>query len=201
MIDALRHDFIFKDKSMFHVDKLIEENKGVPFILKVQTPTVTLPRLKATLSGTNPEFIDILWNFNTTRIENDNILEQFKMDNKKIVFYGDDTWLKLFPANDFFLRNEGVTSFIASDFDEVDKNVTRHLENELSRNDWQVMVLHYLGLDHIGHIEGPNSDRMKKKLTEMDDIFMDIYENITENVSGSLKTILFLEIFYFFYIG
>ena len=46
MIDALRHDFIFEDKSMFNVVELLQQNKAAPFILKVKTPTVTLPRLK-----------------------------------------------------------------------------------------------------------------------------------------------------------
>lgn len=100
-----------------------------------------------------------------------------------MVFYGDDTWLKLFPSDKFFLRHEGVTSFFASDYHEVDRNVTRHLAHELNKNDWQVMILHYLGLDHIGHIEGPHSNNMKMKLAEMDDIFMDVYENLTQHVS------------------
>ena len=48
MIDALRHDFIYEDKSMLNVVELIQKNKAAPFILKVKTPTVTLPRLKVT---------------------------------------------------------------------------------------------------------------------------------------------------------
>jgi hypothetical protein len=37
----------------------------------------------------------------------------------------------------------------------VDNNVTRHIPVELKRDDWNTMVLHYLGLDHIGHKGGP----------------------------------------------
>jgi ethanolaminephosphotransferase len=37
----------------------------------------------------------------------------------------------------------------------VDNNVTRHISEELKSNDWNTMVLHYLGLDHIGHKGGP----------------------------------------------
>lgn len=39
---------------------------------------------------------------------------------------------------------------------EVDNNVTRHIEHEMKRDDWDVLILHYLGLDHIGHYQGPN---------------------------------------------
>lgn len=89
--------------------------------------------------------------------------------------YGDDTWLKLFP--EMFDRADGTTSFFVSvswskhyynynlsatfteflvqDFTEVDNNVTRHVPDELSREDWSAFILHYLGLDHIGHKSGP----------------------------------------------
>ena len=37
----------------------------------------------------------------------------------------------------------------------MDSNVTRHIPQELVKDDWSVMVLHFLGLDHIGHKTGP----------------------------------------------
>ena len=65
----------------------------------------------------------------------------------------------------------------------VDDNVTRHLDKELNRNDWDVMITHYLGLDHIGHIEGPFNENMRKKLNQMDDIFTKLYEGLMKNVT------------------
>lgn len=41
------------------------------------------------------------------------------------------------------------------DFTEVDNNVTRHVPQELKQSDWNGMILHFLGLDHIGHKSGP----------------------------------------------
>ena len=61
-----------------------------------------------------------------------------------VVFYGDETWLKMFPPK-AFKRAEGVTSFFVTDFTEVDANVTRHLDRELKAGDWELMILHYLG--------------------------------------------------------
>jgi len=57
----------------------------------------------------------------------------------------------------------------------VDENVTRHLDTELSHHNWDVMFLHYLGLDHIGHLAGPRSPLVKPKLQEMDSIVQRIY--------------------------
>lgn len=37
----------------------------------------------------------------------------------------------------------------------MDNNVTRHIRKELEQDDWNGMILHYLGLDHIGHKSGP----------------------------------------------
>ncbi|PIO59657.1 hypothetical protein TELCIR_18876, partial [Teladorsagia circumcincta] len=64
-----------------------------------------------------------------------------------IAFFGDDTWLRLFP--NAFVEAEGVTSFFVNDFTEVDNNVTRHLDSSLKSRDWDVLILHYLGLDHV----------------------------------------------------
>lgn len=33
--------------------------------------------------------------------------------------------------------------------------MTRHIPDELARDDWSTLVMHYLGLDHIGHKAGP----------------------------------------------
>lgn len=33
--------------------------------------------------------------------------------------------------------------------------MTRHVPEELLKDDWTAMILHYLGLDHIGHKAGP----------------------------------------------
>lgn len=51
---------------------------------------------------------------------------------------------------------------------QVDYNVTKNVDKEITHNDWDVMILHYLGLDHIGHLEGPKSLKIPSKLQEMD---------------------------------
>ena len=48
--------------------------------------------------------------------------------------------------------------------------VLQHLIPLLGRPDtWDVLVAHYLGVDHAGHSHGVNSPQMKKKLNQMDD--------------------------------
>lgn len=64
----------------------------------------------------------------------------------------------------------------------MDKNVTRHLDKVLKRGDWDVLILHYLGLDHIGHISGPNSPLIGHKLSEMDSVLMKIHTSLLSKV-------------------
>ncbi|CAM8898597.1 unnamed protein product [Rhodiola kirilowii] len=75
---------------------------------------------------------------------------------------------------------------------QVDFNVSRHLGEELCKEDWDVMILHYLGLDHIGHIGGRNSDLMIPKLREMDEVIKAIHLSIQESETNDHKRALLL---------
>lgn len=46
----------------------------------------------------------------------------------------------------------------------------------MGKNDWHTMILHYLGLDHIGHTAGPMSPLVAPKLEEMDHIVEEIHK-------------------------
>jgi len=66
---------------------------------------------------------------------------------------------------------------------QVDTNVTRHLDEELNiRKDWDILILHYLGLDHIGHVMGPSSPLIESKLKEMDSVVKQIYLTFEKKV-------------------
>jgi ethanolaminephosphotransferase len=104
LVDAMRVDFVYGAEAhnrMPFLSRLFRDQNAIPFKLNARPPTVTLPRLKSIVSGIVPEFIDVLWNFNTTFMKEDNLLRQIKNKNKSIVFYGDDTWLKLFESDHF----------------------------------------------------------------------------------------------------
>ncbi|EFX79080.1 hypothetical protein DAPPUDRAFT_305035 [Daphnia pulex] len=181
VIDALRADFIIGENlnSMPFLSKLHHNGQACTYLAHAHTPTVTLPRIKALVTGSVPGFADVIFNLGSPQLDEDNILSQFAAHSHKMVFYGDDTWLKLFPGK--FLRSEGTTSFFVNDFKEVDDNVTRHLDFELSQTDWSVMILHYLGLDHIGHVSGPRSPLIPQKLKEMDEVIRKIHQQFSTN--------------------
>ncbi|KAA3678059.1 ethanolaminephosphotransferase, partial [Paragonimus westermani] len=121
----------------------------------------------AITSGRIPKFVDVLQNLNTHSMHEDNWVHRLSHRGWLLEFYGDDTWIKLFP--DSFKRFDGTTSFFVKDYYQVDENVTRHLSSLFQRPEtWDGLILHYLGLDHIGHVEGPNGRSIRGKLLEMD---------------------------------
>ena len=97
---------------------LIRSGAAMPFTAHATSPTITMPRIKAITTGSIPSFLDVILNFaesDTTSnlASQDTWLAQLK--NKrggKLVMYGDDTWLKLFP--DTFSRVDGTSSFFVS---------------------------------------------------------------------------------------
>ncbi|KAK4123891.1 alkaline phosphatase-like protein [Parathielavia appendiculata] len=195
VIDALRSDFVYTADSGFEfTQSLIRDGAALPFTAHATSPTVTMPRLKAITTGSIPSFLDVVLNLDegdesSSLASQDTWLAQMQAKGTgKLVMYGDDTWLKLFPGT--FDRAEGTTSFFVSDFTEVDNNVTRHISAELKRNDWNIMILHYLGLDHIGHKGGPRSPHMVAKQREMDGIIRQIYAAIESE--DHLRSTLFV---------
>lgn len=186
VIDALRSDFVFEKSSQFSfVHSLLNDGNAWGFTAYSNPPTVTLPRLKGITTGSTPNFLDAILNVaednsSSNLKEQDSWLSQFFNHGKRMRFFGDDTWLKLFPT-EFFEQHEGTNSFFVSDFEQVDNNVTRHLSEQFAhKKDWDVLILHYLGLDHIGHKGGSKSQFMPAKQIEMDAVIERIYSNVDD---------------------
>lgn len=105
--------------------RLVATGFALPYTAIAHPPTVTLPRLKALTTGSNPTFLDAILNI----AEDDKVPILANVDSwvrqlalgsetgdrapRKVVFVGDDTWLRLFPAS-WFEWSEGVTSFFVS---------------------------------------------------------------------------------------
>ncbi|KAG6647002.1 GPI ethanolamine phosphate transferase 2 isoform X1 [Carya illinoinensis] len=199
VIDGLPAEFVLgKDhqpppkalmEAMPYTQSLLANGVAIGYHAKAAPPTVTMPRLKAMVSGAIGGFLDVAFNFNTQALLDDNLLGQFFSVGWKMVMLGDETWLKLFPG--LFMRHDGVSSFFVKDTVQVDHNVSRHLGDELSRDDWHLLILHYLGLDHVGHIGGRNSILMAPKLLEMDEVVKMIHTSIIANQdNGQGRTLL-----------
>jgi len=94
----------------------------MPFTANANSPTITMPRVKAMTTGSVPSFLDVILNFaesdtTSTLANQDSWLAQIRAgvnrtNDGRLVMYGDDTWLKLFPG--MFHRSDGTSSFFVS---------------------------------------------------------------------------------------
>jgi phosphatidylinositol glycan class O len=65
---------------------------------------------------------------------------------------GDDTWIYLYPQH--FHRSYPYPSFNVKDLHTVDNGILEHLVPEIQKEDWNVLIAHFLGVDHVGHRYG-----------------------------------------------
>ena len=180
IIDALRYDFTVPVEAasshhylnaltVLHETATRDPQRAVlrPFI--ADPPTTTLQRLKALTTGTLPTFVDAGSNFAGTAIAEDNLIAQLATANKTVAHLGDDTWHALFPG--LFAPNltHAYDSFNVWDLHTVDNGVEEHLFPLLAEPaKWDVLIGHFLGLDHAGHRYGPDHPATAAKLRQMD---------------------------------
>ncbi|MCJ1433708.1 mannose-ethanolamine phosphotransferase gpi13 [Xylographa pallens] len=193
IIDALRYDFtvphLAKSQHFHNMLTVLHETAVgqphnaflLPFI--ADPPTATLQRLKGLTTGTLPTFVDVGANFAGTAIEEDNLVSQLREANKTLVHLGDDTWHSLFPGYFDVNLTHAYDSFNAWDLHTVDNGVAEHLLPLLAPelvNRWDVLIAHFLGVDHAGHRYGPNHPAMTAKLLQMDAILRQLIEALDD---------------------
>ncbi len=61
--------------------------------------------------------MDVVLNFGSSSLSEDNLVAQWSLAGRNVTFFGDDTWIKLFPEQ--FIRWDGTHSFFVADYTEV----------------------------------------------------------------------------------
>ncbi|KAI6660955.1 GPI ethanolamine phosphate transferase 3 [Oopsacas minuta] len=196
VIDALRYDFVkritrdelaidaeFKPyhNHMRTITNLIDNYPRQAKLYKflADPPTNTMQRIKGLTTGSLPTFVDQTSNFNSPKITEDSIIHQIYRSGRKSLFVGDDTWIDLFP--DTFAETYPYPSFNVRDLHTVDAGVIKHLPPFLERGDWSLLIGHFLGVDHVGHIYGPDHSSMKNKLTQLDGVINSVVNQISDD--------------------
>lgn len=142
-----------------------------------------MQRIKGITTGSLPTFIDIGSNFASTAIEEDSLVSQLVAANKRVGFMGDDTWMNLFPSSFHPNMSHPYDSFNVEDLHTVDNGVITHLFPYLhpsNQSQWDVLIGHFLGVDHVGHRVGPHRDTMTEKLTQMNEVLEKVVDLIDE---------------------
>eukprot|EP00058_Branchiostoma_floridae_P010411 XP_002595899.1 hypothetical protein BRAFLDRAFT_235494 [Branchiostoma floridae] len=195
IVDALRYDFTTYNASLGPEDALPFQNK-LPVLHELLTtrpqssalfkfladpPTTTMQRLKGLTTGSLPTFIDVSSNFASSEVMEDNVVQQLAGLDRKVVFMGDDTWTGLYPKQ--FHKVFPFPSFNVKDLHTVDNGVIEHLvpEMEEEEGEWDVLIGHFLGVDHVGHRFGPYHPTMGEKLTQMDGVIRSVVSKLTDD--------------------
>ncbi|KFO66104.1 GPI ethanolamine phosphate transferase 3, partial [Corvus brachyrhynchos] len=126
--------------------------------------------------GPLPPFIDVGSNFASYAIQEDNLLAQLVQNGRRVVFMGDDTWEGLFPKK--FFRSYFFPSFNVKDLHTVDDGILQHLYPTVDSGEWDVLIAHFLGVDHCGHKHGPDHPEMAKKLTQMNEMLRSLVDHV-----------------------
>ncbi|KAI0029077.1 hypothetical protein K488DRAFT_57196 [Vararia minispora EC-137] len=197
IIDALRFDFLSPDPpephSPYHhnVITLPREltakypRKSFLFHAYSDPPTTTLQRIKGIVTGSLPTFIDMGHNFGGATIDEDSLVKQFVAANKTVAFMGDDTWLTVFPGSFHPNMSYPFDSFNVEDLYTVDNGVIHHLFPLLTdhphAHDWDLLIGHFLGVDHVGHRVGPDHPTMLTKQQVMNEVLTNVVEVLDDD--------------------
>lgn len=199
VVDALRFDFVipvnqsnpdyndyYHNNLKVLYEKFEDQSSSSSLLLKFMAdpPTTTLQRLKGLTTGSLPTFIDAGSNFDGSVIEEDNIIKQMFLNDKQVIFVGDDTWDALF--NPFLSpMSQPFESLNVWDLDTVDNGVISFFNDHLLENtndqSWNVLIGHMLGMDHVGHKFGPNHFTMKQKQLQIDKFIREIMDSIDDD--------------------
>lgn len=197
LVDALRFDFAYynlpqsigkrltaaADQSSKNNNNGNKTSSSRLFQFIADPPTVTMQRLKALTTGGLPTFADISANFGGATVPEDSWVKQLfetphasrgLQSPAKVGFVGDDTWEDLFP--NYFTESYPYPSFNTRDLDTVDNGCLSRLPALLrklrtggaSDAELEVVIVHFLGVDHVGHTYGPHNAHMDAKLGQMD---------------------------------
>ncbi|KAF5327149.1 hypothetical protein D9619_004728 [Psilocybe cf. subviscida] len=194
VLDALRFDFLAPNPP--HPQSPFQHNvltlprdlqakcphQSFLFNAFADPPTTTLQRIKAITTGSLPTFVDVGNNLGASSIPDDSLLKQAKLAGKKIAFLGDNTWMSVFPnefAENLTFAYNGLN---VEDLHTVDDGVVEHLFPlmEDRSKPFDVLITHFLGVDHVGHRVGADHPRMRAKLQHMENILKRVVDLLDE---------------------
>jgi GPI ethanolamine phosphate transferase 3 subunit O len=198
LVDALRFDFAYYNLPQSIGQRLQQLNSTSRlFQFIADPPTVTMQRLKALTTGGLPTFADISGNFGGAKVPEDTWVKQLLKSTNfhsrglnfgaKVGFVGDDTWEDLFP--NYFTESYPYPSFNTRDLDTVDNGCFRRLPgllqklrtNDETESELEAVIVHFLGVDHVGHTYGPHNQHMDAKLRQMDNALQSVLQRLDES--------------------
>lgn len=165
IIDALRHDFI---DHLPRTKELVAQEKAVFEIFLADPPTTTTQRIISIATGTFQTFWDGLENFYPQENKRDDSFATLLWTAfpQQCYFFGDDTWLHAFPCIKDDRQSVGFPSFDVFDLHSIDREIPALVAGV--PDSFKILIVHVLGVDHVGHGYLGDKELIKAKLSEYD---------------------------------
>lgn len=206
---------VYTRPTITYIEKALQHDEGAThgFFLVADAPTTTSQRIKAIATGTLPAFLEAAANFNSDESTLDSFVQQSK---GRAVFLGDDTWTKLFPLDSsnhkYWKSVYDLPSLDVSDFDSNDNLIQQHIYRILGEETpeavaaareaaaadgapvephAELIVAHFLGVDHIGHRYNSDNTYMDAKLAELDGVLHSVTAALSAR-NTNMSTMLLL---------
>ncbi|KAM4808885.1 LOW QUALITY PROTEIN: GPI ethanolamine phosphate transferase 3 [Rhinophrynus dorsalis] len=190
IIDALKYEFAKYDAGNLNPKPYQNKLQVINHLTSTQPrharlypfradpPTTTMQRIKGMTTGSLPTFVDVGSNFASYAIQEDNLIHQLVHNGRRVVFMGDDTWDGLFPKK--FYKSYFYPSFNVKDLHTVDNGILQHLYPTMDSEDWDILIAHFLGVDHCGHKHGPDHPETANKLMQMNHVISSLVEHLDD---------------------
>lgn len=167
VVDGLRHDTALELGWMPNLMSLSKQ--GASGTATTTAITMTGVGVRAMSTGMSSSLFDLARNWSLPRVTEDNLFRRLRDRGDRAVALGNETWFGLFP--DSLARattaKPGIIKF-ARPVNGFDRMLTRETLKLAAKDDWQLAVLHYGGVDNASHMWTPLTDKFRAKITEID---------------------------------
>ncbi|MBX7220418.1 MAG: alkaline phosphatase family protein [Blastocatellia bacterium] len=179
MVDGMRKDFAFDPRLMPNLARLAQD--GAAGTAQTGAFSMTIAALRAIGSGTDYSTNDLLHNFLRNpkvkfapkddkgekqlldpRI--DSIFNQAAERGLRTALSGDELWVTCFGRAITATAENGTEALGKAN----DKEVLAGAMKFLAANDFDILVVHFIGQDRAGHNYTPLSEQYRKKARELD---------------------------------
>jgi GPI ethanolamine phosphate transferase 3 subunit O len=180
VLDGLRADTLYRtDGSMAVHNSMnlvgsIRQNDMYRAVSICDLPTATTLRIYSTFSGTPSNVCQVKDSFSKIECTVDNFVDQVLGSKRTLAFFGDDTWLHLFPS----LQKHSRKSYSAYGKKSIgeEKEIMELALEEVGKHD--VLITHLAGYDSMGHFVGMDHPKMREFVVEYDKFVHAIYRKM-----------------------
>ena len=194
VIDALRFDLLinqgedpdipegWEQHQLFNFMDALKKNPDNSVIFKayVDAPTLTTARVPSMMSGNFPLKASNFHHFGGLPVTEDNLLYQAKKAGRKIYYGGDPLWPTFYP-------NEFIDSLAIRGYDiksaDVDDEAFDFLWNIFDNKEFDFLIGHLLGIDHIAHSAGFNNPLNLIAKNKVEKFLMELMEKIDDDTT------------------